>query len=426
MAHLQLNKESLNSSICYEESVVISQIKPNSRNVRTHSAQQIRQIANSIVAFGFTNPLLVSENLELIAGHGRYEAAKLLGLSEVPVIVISGLSPAKKRALAIADNKLAQNSKWNREKLAIEIPELAELLHTEGLDVEVLGFSQVEIGEFQIDFPELTADAQDRIDSAWCKTLPVCKSGDFWELDTHKLLCGDPHSVRDLARLMGGDCADLVLVDPLPNRLMPSPNSLSSVFNAAASVSRKGAFHFVDLGPAHIAEIMVEAKPIYGEPIDIIAWIKPKAAPGSYYRSQHELVGVFCLGQDPRIEPSHKACSRSNVWRCAHINPIRIGNYQCSTKPVSLIADAIKDCTQKGDVVLDIFSGAGSAILAADRTGRHARAVEIKPELVDLAIRRWQACTGKIAIHADTRLTFNNIAAASARASTTQPTSGER
>src|SRR3974390_1676890 len=157
MAHLYLNKESLKSLICYEEAVVISQIKPNSRNVRTHSAQQIRQIANSIVAFGFTNPLLVSEDLELIAGHGRYEAAKLLGLSEVPVIVISGLSPARKRALAIADNKLAQNSKWNREKLAIEIPELAELLHTEGLDVEVLGFSQVEIGEFQIDFPELTA-----------------------------------------------------------------------------------------------------------------------------------------------------------------------------------------------------------------------------------------------------------------------------
>jgi hypothetical protein len=132
----------------------ISRIKPDSRNARTHSAKQIRQIANSIVAFGFTNPLLVNEDCELIAGFGRYEAAKQLGFEKVPVIVVDGLSPAKRRALAIADNKIAQNSRWDRERLAIEIPELADLLTPEGLDVSILGFEPTEMDHIQMDFEE--------------------------------------------------------------------------------------------------------------------------------------------------------------------------------------------------------------------------------------------------------------------------------
>ena len=142
-------------------------IKPNPTNPKMHSAKQIRQIANSIVAFGFTNPLLIDEHGELIAGHGRYQAARLLGFTSVPVIVVAGLSRAKRRALAIADNKIAENSGWDRERLALEIPELTDLLSAEGLDISILGFEPVEIDQLQTDFEEASSDPDDSIDPQW-------------------------------------------------------------------------------------------------------------------------------------------------------------------------------------------------------------------------------------------------------------------
>jgi ParB-like chromosome segregation protein Spo0J len=168
------------------QALSISQIKPNRRNSRTHSAKQIRQIANSMVAFGFTNPLLVTEDGTLLAGEGRYKAAQLLGLAKVPVIVLAGLSPARQRALAIADNKIAENAGWNRERLAIEIPELAGSLETEGLDVSILGFEAVEIDQLVADFEEDAADPQDSIDPKWWTDGVVSKPGDLWVLGPHK------------------------------------------------------------------------------------------------------------------------------------------------------------------------------------------------------------------------------------------------
>jgi hypothetical protein len=180
----------------------IDQIKLDRRNARTHSAKQIRQIANSIAAFGFTNPLLLTEDGTLIAGEGRYKAAQLLGLAKVPVIVLAGLSPARQRALAIADNKIAENAGWDRERLAIEIPELADLLETEGLDVSILGFEAVEIDQLVTDFEENAADPEDNLEPTWLKDLAVSKPGDLWLLGDHRLLCGDARSAADIARLM--------------------------------------------------------------------------------------------------------------------------------------------------------------------------------------------------------------------------------
>jgi hypothetical protein len=196
------------------QALSINQIKLNPRNPRTHSAKQIRQIANSIVAFGFTNPLLVTEDGTLIAGEGRYKAAQLLGLAKVPVIVLTGLSPARQRALAIADNKIAENAGWNRERLAIEIPELAGLLETEGLDVSILGFEAVEIDQLVTDFEENAADPQDSIDSKWWQDCVVSKRDDLWLLGPHRLLCGDARSAADIARLMAHCRADVAFLDP--------------------------------------------------------------------------------------------------------------------------------------------------------------------------------------------------------------------
>jgi DNA modification methylase len=425
------------------QALPIDQIKLNRRNSRTHSGKQIRQIANSIVAFGFTNPLLITGDGTLIAGEGRYKAAQLLRLATVPVIVLAGLSPARQRALAIADNKIAENAGWDRERLAIEIPELAALLEAESLDVSILGFEAVEIDQLVTDFEENAADPQDSIDSKWWQDRVVSKPGDLWLLGPHRLLCGDARSATDKARLMAHGRADVAFLDPPYNvriggvvgrgrtkhaEFAMASGEMSSAdyvrflgiaLNAAASVSREGALHYVCTDWRHIAELLAAAKPVYGDTINIAVWVKSNAGQGSFYRSQHEFIGVFRVGKAPHlnnVELGRHGRSRSNVWHYAGVNSFRAGRMEelrahPSAKPVALVADAIKDCTRRGDVVLDTFSGSGTTIMAAERVGRQARALEIEPRFVDVAIRRWQAFTGRDARHAESGLSFDEIAA---------------
>jgi DNA modification methylase len=427
------------------QAISISQIKPNSRNSRTHSAKQIRQIANSILAFGFTNPLLASEDGELIAGHGRYQAAKLLGLASVPVIVVAGLSPAKKRALAIADNKIAENAGWDRERLAIEIPELAGLLSAEGLDVSILGFEPVEIDQLQTDFEEESADPQDSIEPSWFDMAPVSQLGDLWVLGNHRLMCADARRASDVSELMTSCRADPAFLDPpynvrisgavgrgktkhsefaMASGEMSSPDFvrfLGTVLDAAAAVSRDGAVHFVCMDWRHVGELLAAAKPVYGATLNLVVWTKTNSGQGSFYRSAHELVGVFRVGTTAHlnnIELGRHGRSRSNVWHYAGVNSFRAGRMDelrshPTAKPVALVADAIKDCTRRGDIVLDTFSGSGTTVMAAERVGRHARALEIEPGFVDVAIRRWQAFTRRDAIQAQSGLSFDEIAASS-------------
>jgi DNA modification methylase len=430
------------------QALPINQIKLNRRNSRTHSGKQIRQIANSMVAFGFTNPLLVTEDGTLIAGEGRYKAAQLLGRAKVPVIVLAGLSSARQRALAIADNKIAENAGWGRERLAIEIPELAALLEAEGLDVSILGFEAVEIDQLVTDFEENAADPQDSIDSTWLKDRVVSKPGDLWLLGPHKVLCGDARSATDIARLMAHCRADMAFLDPPYNvriggvvgrgrtkhaEFAMASGEMSSVdyvrflgitLDAAASVSRDGALHYVCTDWRHIAELMAAAKAVYADAVNVVAWVKSNAGQGSFYRSQHELIGVFRVGKAPHlnnVELGRHGRSRSNVWHYAGVNSFRAGRMEelrshPSAKPVALMADAIKDCTRRGDVVLDTFSGSGTTIMAAERVARQARALEIEPRFVDVAIRRWQAFTRRDARHAESGLTFDEIAAEGSRA----------
>jgi DNA modification methylase len=427
------------------QSMPIKLIKPNPQNTRTHSAKQVGQIKNSMVCFGFTNPLLVSEDGELIAGHGRYEAAKEIGLATVPVIVVAGLSPAKRRALAIADNKIAENAGWDPERLAIEIPDLAEVLQPEGLDVSILGFAPVEIDRLQTDFEEEAADAEDDIDPSWSTvTFTVSRAGDLWLLGSHKILCGDACSMTDIGRLMADCRADAAFLDPPYNLrvvaivgrgktrhrefAMASGEMscsdylqfLSTALATAASVSREGAIHFVCTDWRQIGELMTAAKQVYGEVINIAVWVKSHAGLGSFYRSQHEFVGVFRVGNAPHlndIEVGRHGRSRSNVWRYAGVNAFRGGRmdelrFRPTAKPIGLVVDAIKDCTRRDDVVLDTFAGSGTTVLAAERVGRHARVLEIDPRCADLTIRRWQAFTRRDARHAAGGLTFDELAQA--------------
>ena len=196
------------------ELVSLDAIKPNPRNAHTHPKKQIRQIADNIGTFGFTVPVIIDETSTLLAGHCRFEAAKLRGLKKIPAIRLRGLSEAKKRALLLADNKIAENAGWDRERLAIELPELTELLIAESLDISITGFEPVEIDTLVSDFEESAADPADDIQADWLSLAPVSQPGDVWQLGPHRLLCGDARDTVNLDRLLGDEQAAMAFLDP--------------------------------------------------------------------------------------------------------------------------------------------------------------------------------------------------------------------
>lgn len=420
--------------------MAIAALKPNAGNARTHSKKQLRQIANSIQAFGFLVPILIDENRQMIAGHGRYQAAELLGIETVPVIEVAGLSETKRRALALADNKIAENAGWDRERLAIELPELSELLVLDGLDISVTGFAAVEIDQLAVDFDE---DArEDKLDPAWADAEVVSKAGDLWQLGSHRLLCGDARNTDDLARLMDGSRASMAFLDPPynvrvrdivgrgrvqhPEFVMASGELSSDGFvtflrdalTQATAVSKDGAVHYICMDWRHIGDLIAAGGDVYAAMLNLVAWVKTNAGQGSFYRSQHELIGVFRVGTEPHlnnVELGRHGRSRSNVWHYAGVNAFRAGRLDDlkahpTVKPVALVAEAMKDVTRRGDVVLDTFGGSGTTLLAAERVGRKAYVLELEPRFVDVAIRRWQAFTKRDVIHEETGLSFEDIA----------------
>jgi DNA modification methylase len=417
-------------------------VKPNPRNARTHSRKQIRQVADSMSAFGCVVPILIDEDNVIIAGHARHAAAQLLRLEQVPTIKLAGLSEAKRRALALADNRIAESAGWDREILATELPELADLLVVDNLDISITGFAPVEIDQLTVDFEEDASDPDDAVDPSWGTAPLVSRPGDLWQLGRHSLLCGDARRADDLARLMGETYAAMAFLDPPYNRRVRDivgrgqakhaefamasgeltrddfVSFLETSLTAAADVSRDGAVHYVCMDWRHVRDLLEAGDKVYGEHLNVVVWVKSNAGQGSFYRSQHELIGVFRVGDQVHlnnIELGRHGRSRSNAWHYAGVNSFRAGRLDelkshPTVKPVALVADAIKDCTRRGDIVLDTFCGSGTTILAAERVGRQARALEIEPRFIDVAIQRWQAFSRKDAIHVETGLTFAEVA----------------
>jgi DNA modification methylase len=421
--------------------VPTSSLTPNPRNARTHSKRQIGQIAESIRSFGFVVPIVVDENKMILAGHGRHKAAQHLGLAAVPVVEVGNLSPAKKRALTLADNKIAQNAGWDHEILAIELTELSEILVADCLDVSITGFATAEIDQILIDHEKSSSDPADEVSATWLDTKPMSQPGDLWTLGRHRLMCGDARDSTLLQYLLGEERAAMVFLDPPYNvrvrdivgrgRFQHDEFAMASgemsreefvsflhaSLSAACSVSRAGSVHYVCMDWRHIAELLEAGQRAYSEILNLAVWVKSNAGQGSFYRSQHELIAVFRFGDVPHqnnIELGRYGRNRSNVWHYAGVNTFRAGrlkelNSHPTVKPVALVADAIKDCTKRGDIVLDTFSGSGTTILAAERVGRRAFAIELEPRFVDVAIRRWQAFTGKDAVHAASNRCFDDI-----------------
>lgn len=419
----------------------IDKLRPNPRNARNHSKKQIRQLANSIARFGWTYPIVVDENTVILAGHARYSAAQLLGCHTVPVIVLSGLSDPEKRALALADNKIAANSGWDRKLLAEELGELATLLPEFDLDLEITGFEPAEVDSLLGDLADPEQDPADEAPAL--EKEAISRIGDLWELGPHRLLCGDAQSAAAYRLLMGGVSAAMVFTDPPYNvpikrvqgrgrikhrefvqasgEMSPAhfTRFLRRSLALAAEHSADGSIHFVFTDWRHINELSAAGSSVYSELKNIVVWVKTNAGQGSFYRSQHELICVFKSGEGPHqnnVELGRHGRNRSNVWTYPGVNSFRAGrlddlSVHPTPKPVALVADAIRDCSRRGEIVLDPFMGSGTTILAAERVGRRGYGLELDPRYVDAAIRRWQAYTRRDAVLNDSGETFDEVSA---------------
>ncbi len=395
--------------------VTISDLQSNPRNARLHPEPQIRRIAKSIAAFGFLVPLLVARRV-VIAGEGRLRAAQLLGLKQVPVIELQGLSEAQLRALALADNKVAEGASWDRERLAIELPALAEIIRLEGLEFEITGFDAVELDELVTDFsgdPEhpSVSPAPDFINTSWVTGVPVTQPGDRWALGAHVLSCGDPWNVSDLRQLIGRSRAATAIIDAPPPRLECS-ELWSRVLGAAAAVTRPGALHFVFARWQHLRAVLNSGASAYDELITIGVWLRLSSTADSTFGDGHELLAIYRSGRDPQTggqySPRRGRRTRPNVWHQSALDPV-LDTVQPGqiVRPTALLQDLIEGATRRNDTVFDPFAGAGTTLLATELVGRRALSMEAEPRLVDVAVRRWAAFTGGDAVHLESGLSFN-------------------
>jgi DNA modification methylase len=421
------------------EQVALSDLRPNPRNARVHSDKQLHQIKASIEEFGFNNPVLIDKDNLIIAGHGRVEAARLLGMETVPVLRIEHLTDEQKRLFALADNRIALNASWDMDMVRQDAVELSAL--DLDVDFEITGFDTAEI-DLLIDGPTQVAKT-DRADFVpKLEASAVSRLGDLWLLGDHRLLCGDACDAAAYADLMDGEQARVVFTDPPYNvpidghvgglgsvkhrefkmasgemTFAEFTGFLNGIFANMASVTVDGAIHFVCMDWRHMAEVMAAASGVYSELKNLCVWNKNNGGMGSFYRSKHELVFVYKVGSGPHINTIELGKSgryRTNVWDYAGVNTWRAGRdadleMHPTVKPTALVIDAIKDCSRRGDIVLDPCLGSGTTLIAAHKARRRARAIELDPLYVDVAIRRWETFTGQAVTMAVTGETFAQV-----------------
>lgn len=417
-----------------------SALKANNRNPRTHSKKQIRQIADSIRQFGFTNPVLIDADGNVIAGHGRIAAAELLGIECVPAIRLDHMSEAEKRAYVLADNKLAERAGWDSQLLALELKYLTEI--DLDFDLTITGFETAEIDLLVSGFETAEGEAGDKVSDVDSTAAPVSRPGDLWQLGPHRLMCGDATQVEAFQQLMCGQTAQMVFSDPPYNVRIDGhvcglgrvkhrefamaggemselefTTFLQTVLGHLAAHSADGSIHFVCIDWRHLYEVLTAGRAVYAALKNLCVWNKTNGGMGSLYRSKHELVLVFKHGTAAHInniDLGRHGRYRTNVWDYAGINTLGAERGEelamhPTVKPVALVADAILDCSRRGGIVLDGFAGSGTTLIAAERTRRRAFAMEIDPRYVDTAVRRWQEYSGAAAVLADTKLTFAEV-----------------
>lgn len=421
-------------------------LKPSKSNARTHSKKQIQEIAKSIEAFGFAAPVIADADGNIIAGHGRFEAAKSLSLATVPVIRLSGLKPAQLRAYMLADNKLAEKAGWDREILSIELSELQVELPEIELDLTITGFDPGEVDRILTDFDPQHAEPADEIPQL--EQTAVSRLDDLFVLGKHRLMVGDARDPNSFKQLMDSDRATMAFLDPPYNvnvrghvggrgrvkhrEFACASGEMSSdqfttflreTLGLCAANLSDGAIAYICMDWRHVGELHDAGSDVFDELKNICVWNKTTPGQGSFYRSQHEFVFVYKKGSAPHVntfELGQHGRTRSNVWTYSGANAFRANRMDelkmhPTVKPVALIVDAMKDCSTRGSIVLDAFAGSGSTLAAAEQIGRRAYCMEIDPLYADVAIRRWQKMTGKDAVLANSKQTFDELASGALR-----------
>lgn len=396
-----------------------------SGHARKHSNKQVEQIARSIDRFGFVVPIIIDDDGVIAAGVGRREAAVHRALELVPVIRVKFVSEADRRAFALADDRLAEMSEWDEAALKSEL----EFLFKADYDFTVTGFT---LGD--LDFGISGAEDEPAVELPDEEAPSVTRPGDLWLIGEHRLLCGNARDAVSYDALLSGERATMVFSDPPYNvpigghvsglgavqhrefteasgEMSPAEfvDFLRSVFRLCARHAIDGSIHFHCMDWRHTREILDAGDGIYTEFKQLVTWVKSNAGMGTFYRSRHELIFVFKSGRSSHINTfglGDTGRYRTNVWEVAGANTFRKGRARDladhpTIKPVALVAEAILDCSHRGDLVLDPFSGSGTTLLAAHRTGRRGAAIEIDPLYVDMALRRLTEATGLTATLAD-------------------------
>lgn len=427
-----------NSVFLQIKEVLISDLKPRSRNARIHPDKQIFMLARNIDTFGFLVPCVIDEKNQLLTGAARVMAAERLGMKTVPVIRVSHLSDAEKRGFVIADNKLAETAIWDPGVLGSELQFFSDL--DINFDFSIIGFETAEIDVIL----QSPMDSTDDLPPHAVRGTAISRSGDVWNAGPHRIFCGDALAPASYDPLLGGERAQLVFTDAPynvsvsdiggagsvqhPQFAMASGEMTSEQFTSflaqaaqnLAAHTVDGSLHYICMDWRHCQEILTAGNAAYSELKNICVWRKTNAGMGSLYRSQHEFVFVFKNGSAAHINNINLGAhgrNRSNVWDYAGINSFgqhrdELLAMHPTVKPVAMIADIIRDASARGDIVLDIFGGSGSTLIAAEKTKRRSALIEIDPFYVDIAIRRWQALTGKVAVCANSGATFTEREAA--------------
>lgn len=410
------------------EMALTSSLIPYSRALRRIGEKHLAAITSSLSTFGFVAPILIDKDNVVVAGHSLLLAAKRLGILRVPVLRITQLSPELIKACRVALNKLSEGGRWDEIELKFEMMELAPILDAHDISVETLGFATAEF-DLMLDGSDGSETNEDQADPP--AKLAATRLDDIWVLGDHRLLCGNALDDDAFVRVMGGKKARLTFCDPpynlkvdgvisglgkvkhhefpMASGEMSRPDFIAFLtrymVNCAAH-SVDGAVHFACMDWRHLLELITAGEAAFDKFLNLVVWNKTNAGMGTMYRSQHELVGVFKSGKAPHTNTfglGDTGRYRTNVWTVAGANTFRSGREadlsdHPTVKPTTLVMDAIKDVSRRGEIVLDCFCGSGTTILAAEKTGRIGRGIELDPIYVDVAIRRWQKLTGKAAI----------------------------
>lgn len=409
------------------EHLAIDALIPYARNSRTHSPEQIAQVAASIREFGFTNPVLIDGEGGIIAGHGRVMAARQLGMAEVPCIRLAHLSEAQRRAYVIADNKLALNAGWDEEMLALEFKDLSDM----GFDLSLTGFDLGDIDEMLADMDAGSGEGQGDADAAPApRPEAISKPGDVWVLGKHRVMCGDSTSIDAAGVLMGGGMADLLITDPPYNVAYEGGGGcdenrksktriaheiendektdadfrqfLRDCYATADACMRPGAAFYIWHADKQGLNFRLAASDVGWTVRQCLIWNKNSLVLGQQdYHSKHEP----CLYGWKEGAAHYWGSDRAQTTVLDFNRPQRNGEHP-TMKPIDLIQYQVENSSKRGWTVLDLFGGSGSTLIACEKTGRQARLMELDPHYVDVIVRRWQNFTGKQAIHAETGAPF--------------------